>query len=380
MTSIHALEALCARAANDDDVELVVDLSNVCRSLLISDSSPEVSWERLLVALDAWNRWEFGFERPTVRLVADESLSSLLLPDDRRALRDAISDGYAEQHAYADPRILDLAEAQVCAVLSNDQFVGHRRDRPWLDGNARQFVKIVPGPSGFELSLEPLSPRSSYSVSQAEELDEMKDRRIDLRKQRGTRLLESMYRCDNRECQRRAFMADHATMPPKRGDEGAAVCPSCEAPLTNLGSRVDVAIAKLLPIKGGNDARLPIQRGDALSIGRKSAQVSLSSVLEASALPRISREHVELTFDGSSLFVVDRGSTNGTTWERWNPEVRRRDPAISLRPGARHRLGPRDRLVLGGVLAIERSGRRYPFDLGAASISVEPSSPSTVLE
>lgn len=194
--------------------ELVVDVANVCRNRTLGHPNDVARWDRLLAVLDAWNRWELGFERPIVRLLVDASLRSVLSPDDRRDLRRAEADGFAEALDYADPRILDLAEAHDCSVLTNDQFVGHRRERHWLDGNDDRFVQFEGRDGQVVLWLAQLTKRTSYSVSRAEETDELKSRRIDVPRRRGTHLLDSVYRCDNPGCLRRAFAPEGAVPPP----------------------------------------------------------------------------------------------------------------------------------------------------------------------
>jgi hypothetical protein len=368
-----------AEPAGDGSPELVVDVANVCRNRTLGHSGDAARWDRLLAVLDAWNRWEYGFSRPVVRLVADTSLRSVLSSDDARELRRAEADGFAQVLDYADPVILDLAEAYDCSVLTNDQFVGHRRERPWLDGNDDRFVQFEGRDGDVVLWLAQLTKRTSYSVSRAEETDELKARRIDLARQRGTHLLSAVYRCDNPACLRRALAPDGAMPPPAHGPGGEAVCTTCEQALTRVGDLRDTAVIKLVSSSGGEPVRLPLTAGGSVLIGRVSDDLSLKALLAPAELRKISREHASIAFDGRAVVITDHGSTNGTEYERWDRTVKSRSEGRRLAPQASQEVGPRDRAVLGGVLALERSGRRFPFDLAKPATAPPPVAGPTIL-
>lgn len=377
----HGLESLC-EPAQGLAPELIIDVSNVCRNRGLGESGETATWGRLLAVLDEWNRWEYGFERPVVRLVADESLRRALSPEDRQALKRAEADGYAEVLAYADPVILDLAERHGCAVLSNDQFVGHRRERPWLDGNADRFIQADGNGHQVELRLVQLSLRSDYSVSRAEEGDELKARHIDLKRGIGADLLEWVYRCDNRDCGRQAFAIEGAVTPPERAPDGSAACPGCGRPLTRVGTYVDTAIVKLTPVRSDADPiRIPVAHGASVLIGRTSPAFSLKVLLPADEFSRISRDHADVSFNGHCIALTDHGSSNGTSIERWLRAEKAYGDPERLVPNVTVHMRSRDRAVLGGVLILERSGRRFPFDLGAPVVASDHSSvPATVAQ
>src|SRR5262249_52969756 len=133
--------------------------------------------------------------------------------------------------------------------------------------------------NGVVLELVEMSRRTDYSVSRAEERDELKARGIDERRGRGVDLLDAVYRCDNAECPRRALLPHREKTPPKRGPGGEAICPGCGKPLTRVGSRVDTALLKL---SGGADApsvRVPLEEGAELTIGRGSVALPLDGLL-----------------------------------------------------------------------------------------------------
>jgi hypothetical protein len=369
--TFQALEELTEPAGNAPP-ELVIDVANVCRNPSLVESEGVARWDRLLAIVDAWNRWEYGFDRPVVQLIADSSLLSALPPDDRRLLRTAETDGYAHILEYADPTILDLAEQHDCSVLTNDQFVGHRRERPWLDGNDDRFVQFDGANGELQLRLAVLSQRTSYSMSRAEERDELKSRHIDPSRHHESHLLNSVYRCDDLDCLRRSFAPEGAIPPPARGRSGGAVCTSCGNALTLVGTRRDTAVIKLSAEDGRDPVRVPLPADNKLVIGRASPDLSLKSVLVPAQLKRISRSHAALSFGQGRVFVEDLGSSNGSTFEAWDREGKRWAPGVPLGVDSPRQLGPRDRITLGGVLSVERSGRRYPFDLGNPERSGQP--------
>lgn len=366
--------------ASNGPVELVVDLANVCRSEDIPPSG-KPSWARLETLAESWSRWPSAYPNPRVKLIADSSLRGDLSPSDKRLLRDAENEGWAEVHDYADPVILDYGEEFSCLVLSRDQFVGFRRERPWIEESPDQFITWVEADGRADLRRAEWRARTDYSVSRAAERDELKALRIDPSSERGSALLRNVYRCDNPGCMRRAFGASDAEVAPTpTSQNGSPVCQNqlCRQPLTVVGRRAETAIVKLAATSDAPHwERIPLSKGTSLVIGRASEDISLKDIVSDADRRRISRTHLKVAFDGHRVFVADLGSSNGSEFRRWDRADRRHRHAERLRNGEPEELGPRDRVILGGVLLVERSGRRFPFDLAPTHTEGETSGPVT---
>ncbi|MFD5251832.1 hypothetical protein ACFWM5_03195 [Streptomyces bobili] len=57
-----------------------------------------------------------------------------------RRLRGWVADGLVEEVDDADERVLELARKTSLPVITGDQYVDHRLEHPWIQGNAWQFL------------------------------------------------------------------------------------------------------------------------------------------------------------------------------------------------------------------------------------------------
>ena len=89
----------------------------------------------------------------------------------------------------------------------------------------------------------------------------------------------------------------------------------------------------------------------------------MTEVLTEPDLARISRSHAKISFDGVRLNFEDLGSSNGSTIAIWDPNNLRLSNNQRISDNQKVVIQPRDLIVLAGVLEIQRSGRRFPFDL-----------------
>ena len=176
-------------------------------------------------------------------------------------------------------------------------------------------------------------------------------------------LLQSLFRCDNPKCIRRAVLPDGAISTPERGSGDRAICPGCREPLTRVGEASKTVVLKLTNIKSRKDLRLPLEVGKAFVLGRIESDISLAEVLTEPDLSRISRTHAKIGFDGDRLYFEDLGSSNGSTIALWDPSNLRLSNNQNISANQKVVIQPRDLIVLAGVLEIQRSGRRFPFDL-----------------
>ena len=362
--------------ATDSELELVVDLSNICRNSSLDSSGEVAKWDRIVRVLEVWNSKFPQFKTPKTRMVADNNLKHKLVGDDLLQFKEAVKLGIVIEAEKADPVLLDLAESSDCLILSNDNYVGYQAERPWIhDPHQKRFIQISVLRSEIMLNEVTHLERTGFSKSRAEESDRLKNHRIDLKRDAKSELLQSLFRCDNPKCIRRAVLPDGAISTPERGSGDSAICPGCREPLTRVGEASKTVVLKLTNIRSRKDLRLPLEVGREFVLGRIESDISLAEVLTESDLSRISRTHAKIGFDGDRLCFEDLGSSNGSTIAHWDTSNLRLSNNQNISANQKVVIQPRDLIVLAGVLEIQRSGRRFPFDLAQPS-----SNPNTISE
>ena len=297
-------------------------------------------------------------------MVADKNLRFKLAGEDLLQFKEAVRLEIAVEAEKADPVLLDLAESSNCLILSNDNYVGYQAERPWIhDSRQKRFVQISVSNAEIKLNEVTHLERTGFSKSRAEEADRLKDRRIDLKRDANSELLRSVFRCDNPKCLRRAILPEGAISTPERGTGDSAICPGCREPLTRIGEASRTVVIKLTNVQSRKDLRLPLEIGRELVLGRVERDISLAEVLKEADLARISRTHAKIGFDGNRLYFEDLGSSNGSTIAFWDPSQHRLLDNLRIPENQKFVIQPRDLIVLANVLEIQRSGRRFPFDL-----------------
>ena len=362
--------------ASDSELELVVDLSNICRNSSLDSSGEVANWDRIVRVLEVWNSKFPQFKKPKTRMVADRNLKHKLVGVDLLQFKEAVKLGIVIEAEKADPVLLDLAESSGCLILSNDNYVGYQAERPWIhDPHQKRFIQIATSRSEIILNEVTHVERTGFSKSRAEESDRLKNHRIDLKRDAKSELLQSLFRCDNPKCIRRAVLPDGAISTPERGSGNSAICPGCREPLTRVGEASKTLVLKLTSVKSRKELRFPLKVGQKMILGRIESDISLAEVLTESDLSRISRTHAKIGFDGDRLYFEDLGSSNGSTIAHWDPSNLRLSNNQNISANKKVVIQPRDLIVLAGVLEIQRSGRRFPFDLAQPS-----SNPNTIRE
>ena len=357
------LDELC-EPFTSTSLELAIDLSCVCRDKNLDSLGDIARWDRLIRVLETWNSTFEGFEKPKVKMVADKNLRFKFSKSDKTLFERALKDNYIVEAEKADPVLLDLVEKFNCLVLSNDNYVAYHRERPWLTSSDRKrFIQWRMNESKIELELLSLRERTGFSQSRAEEKDQLKNFHIDPDKDSSSVFLQSLFRCENSTCIRRQLLPEGALSFPERGDSDTAVCPSCRVALTLVGDAKRIVVLKITGIKSGKSLRIPLEANRELTIGRASSGVSLSEILDEKDNARISRSHLKVGFNGDYLYIVDLNSSNGSMISTWDSSQRKLSVQSKVEPGKNIKLKPRDLVVLSGVLEIQRSGRRFPFDL-----------------
>jgi len=349
---------------NNRGLELVVDLSNICRNTKLDSTGDIARWDRVIRVMEKWNIWSSGLERPVTLFVADSNLRYKFARDDLQLFKDALRDGFVIENDKADPLILDYAESHNCMVLSNDQFLSYRRGRPWMTGDTTHFVSLEMQDKDIVLNVCTLEEHTDFSKSRAEEKDALKNNHIGSINSAESSVLKSLYKCVNQKCLRRAFLPDDAPSMPAIDRRGDTVCPGCGNALEVVGPINGTVIIRISKIGSASEPlRVPIGKDQSVTMGRSGQDVALTQILNDVELQRISRDHLAIVFDGSKVLIADRGSTNGSNFHTWDNKNSKLGPPIKMGVGERFVLRPRDEVTLAGIINVKRSGRRFPFDL-----------------
>ena len=368
----------CEPALRLQDLELIIDLSNVCREISFDGVKGVARWDRLIRVLMTWNSTFKNFEKPKIKLVQDNNLRFMFSEADKTHLRNAEKNGFIIEQDKADPAILDLAEKSDAFVLSNDNYVAYHRGRPWITSTERErFVKMMFTNGELQLRLGIIASKKDFTMSKMEEIDSLKDNRIDPNNEKNSVFFESSYRCENRDCIRRQVIPDGAYHLPAKGQNGEVVCSGCRLPMSRLGSSKPAAIIKIRSRLNGNVIRFPIERGQSLVIGRSNSDVSLSEVVNESDLSRISRSHLKIEYTDTKILITDLSSSNGSVFFAGNHDENYPSREQIMNANEKTSLGTHDVVVVAGILELSRSGRRFSFDLALPKIERRPEDSET---
>ncbi len=361
---------------SDGHVDLVVDVSTVCRDNMLAprDLATKGSWARLEAVLQAWARSNPAAQnKPIVlKLIADASLRHCLTQGDLKSAERAEDDGFLEFVPYADPRVVELAlSAESCALLSRDRLISYdfempeslrRRHWKWWynrDDGAVAHFNLMSVPSG------------AYS-------EQMRGEDIDKYGWRDS--FEEVDRywlsCPNANCGlhgsvdvRPNFYDVEAWY--NRHGSVVCFCPNCQTPLEpnepTSNSRV-VVLEAADSVDTGDIRYLLRPDSPTIVIGRRQPR-GISTLLNPGDRDRLSREHLTVQIDDTGLLVTDNGSKNGSCVIAEAPDVAPRgrswlaDPANGkpLRPYTPERLGYGSVVVLAGVLIFRESRVEKPY-------------------
>lgn len=357
--------------------DAVIDVSNVCWSPRLPPLGRRTPvWRRLELVLTAWR--ELHGRHAEFVLVADESLVRAL--DEVSEYRRLRENGELATRRVADWLILEQARDRGLHVITRDHYVDHRIRHPWIESTPEKFHcwSTVDG----RVRIEPLDivPLSAQEISAAIEDKDLKRIRLDSRNPRHRRILGIRWKCGNQLCVEAAQWQDQLLVWPLVTDSGMALCPSCKRPLTELGPR-DRLNEVVVESRGSGEEimRFPVEANSQVLVGRGTAAKGVNLALYHgsfdSALTKVSRKHLLMRMEepqpGSRrMVVIDLGSRNGTKVERWTGMAFQQPKALS--PGQEVILGYRDRLILGGVVTLRLSGKRY--------VSADWSGPSAPLD
>ncbi|MGW0942349.1 FHA domain-containing protein [Streptomyces sp. NPDC002623] len=355
-------------AASAERADYLVELSNVVRQTSIGPRGPR-SLRRLGLVLRALMELT-GDPDVSVYLVADTSLlgghREFGDPDEVRRLRRWVAEGLVEEVGDADERILELARMTGTRVVTGDQYVDHRGEHPWIQGNTWQFLRPEPRPDQ-RVALVPMDMgvRTEAEISRRMELSALKKQGL-LGPSRTplTDVIMRAWSCPEPRCTLYDLhRGDRVLLPRIR--RGVPTCELHGTPLTDVGVRPAGAQLKVV-IDGGCVARYTLDEGSEAYVGRLPGPegIALHSLLSPEIAARVSRRHVAVSARGGTVLCRDV-SSYGT---RMRHAGRRGGPGPweKLPPGADRPFRPGDELELAPGVVLTRSGRRFPAELADA--------------
>lgn len=338
------------------DVDLVVDLSNVCRDEPLGGAG--ASWERYVRVIDAWVEWQG--RRPRGLAIADTSLIGMLSPADEAALRETEAAGTTRVvEGDADVDILDFARRSRACVLSKDRFLGHRGDHPWIQSSRDRFVAWNVSGGDVQLFFRDMGHASPFAVSKGQEADLFKARGIDLLRDRDRSLLDHFFRCENPSCTVARRFPNYLEEPPllRHGDPE---CPGCGLSLTDLGARPS-PVQFVIDLDGVELQRPTLEPGTDVVLGRATLEAAARRAA-GRRLNRLSREHVRLAVAAEGdVLATDLGSANGTCLMRWDHDLGGWARPVVMAPHDARPLRRRDSLRLPDGVTVRRSGQEFPL-------------------
>jgi hypothetical protein len=352
------------------DAPVVIDAANVAASEQLPGCG-KFCWDRIDAIRRAWKDQVDADAR--FILVMDTGPSNQLGPTCKRNYRRERDAGAIIEVEFGDPEILRTAEENDAAVITADFYKDARREHPWIDGNHSQFFTWeVRGGTIHIVSRDMLVP-SDFSKTRAEEQAELKGLGADIKKPAVEKALRQAYRCDTASCWLHQYDPGHYTGVPNLRDPNRPRCGVCGQLLTALGETPRLVQLKFSDVERTKLERRTLVPGTSLVIGRDTDDELVSKVLDRD-LGLVSREHARIDWDGSTLWITDLGSKNGTTLRRWAGKARGFDNEVSVNGNVS--LQPRDEIRLAGVLLITRSARTFTLQadtiLGRPNASDQP--------
>jgi hypothetical protein len=245
-------------------------------------------------------------------------------------------------------------------IATHDYLDDFRRQYPEIETASGRSVAWDSDDQGLPLPYtRDFGSRTHRRMSRKEEEGELAERRI-RRRTVEDRAVGFYYRCVDRSCFVAQLWPDRLEELPRYDDSiDGFVCPSCGEPLIQ-GERRAPAVAVLVMLDGAERARLLLEEGPGLDIGRADAKgcIGLERLVQDDRVAAVSRRHVHLDLVGTHVTVTDLNSKNGTHLHR--RLAAHEEQSRRLSPSAPTGWALRDIVVLPSGLVLERSGRRHP--------------------
>ncbi|MFF9689415.1 FHA domain-containing protein [Streptomyces sp. NPDC014623] len=356
-------------AASAERADYLVELSNVVRDTSSAGGRGPRSLRRLGLVLRALMELT-GDPDVSVYLVADTSLLGGHREFGDRAevrrLRGWVADGLAEEVDDADERVLELARMTSLPVITGDQYVDHRLEHPWIQGNTWQFLRPEARPDGsVALVAMDMGVRSAAEISRRMELSALKKQGL-LGPSRTplAEVIMRTWRCPELRCTIYDIRKGERILLP-RMRRGVPTCELHGTPLVDEGPRLGTTQLKAV-IDGTCVARYTLDEGSEAYVGRLPGQVgiALHSLLPPQIAQQVSRRHVAVSARSGAVLVRDI-STYGTRMRRAGKQGAF-GPWEKLPPQTDRPFRPGDEVELSSGVVLTRSGRRFPAELADA--------------
>lgn len=282
------------------NLTVIIDLSPIVRHEESND------WRNVEQVVEAWRKQK----DPSAVFygVADNSLWYKMDDYGQRQLNDWQKRGRARSLPWADPAIIELAEANPDAtVITSDLFRDHRRNYPWLQGSTR-FVKAVIDGSGVTFRQLDFSPVPDHVVSMTSEDTALKPKGMTTPEARQALLHE--WACMNPGC---IWGSAPVIDDDPAYADGQVCCPECGRPARKAGARENTR--EIVVLLGGAEAdRIPVAEGTSLIVGREKGRdrYDVRRILDDKRSRAVSREHLRLANKSGRLYIEELGSRNGT--------------------------------------------------------------------
>ncbi|MFC9031023.1 FHA domain-containing protein [Streptomyces arboris] len=356
-------------AASAERADYLVELSNVVRDTSSIGGHGPRSLRRLGLVL-----------RALMELTRDPDVSVYLVADisllgghrefgdqaEVRRLRGWVADGLVEEVDDADERVLELARMTSLPVITGDQYVDHRLEHPWIQGNTWQFLRPDTRPDGsVALVAMDMGVRSAAEISRRMELSALKKQGL-LGPSRTplTEVIMRSWRCPELRCTLYDIRRGERILLP-RMRRGVPTCELHGTPLVDEGPRLGTTQLKAV-IDGTCVARYTLDEGSEAHVGRLPGQVgiALHSLLPPQVAQQVSRRHVAVSARSGAVLIRDI-STYGTRMRRAGKQGAF-GPWEKLPPNTDRPFRPGDEVELAPGVVLTRSGRRFPAELADA--------------
>jgi FHA domain len=341
---------------------LLVDLSNICRDESVSGKRDTAAWsafERLVKAIR-----QFNIEFTKAHLIADASLVHLLDAHGRAEFRRLERSGGLEVSHLADEPLMAYAftpgtEFFGALIASMDGFADFRRRYPQIQGSKDRFIgwRAEVG-GGLTAYYRDMGTAGHNTMSRKEERGELKARRI-RRQDVQQRAEDSYFACTKNSCLVHRLWPDHLRELPLYDDrQDTFRCRKCRSELKRVGARPE-SVQLIVFVNGVEQARILLQRGETLELGRVDAEecIGLRRLISKDEVSAISRRHVEFAWRSRYPEVRDLGSKNGTRLQGPRSGGAKSLAANQWTPFRRGEI-----IILPDSISIELSGRRVAFE------------------
>jgi ribosomal protein S28E/S33 len=366
------------------DFDYIVDLSNVCRSRVLG-APPNGASLRCLHLLEKTITKSLNGRAPVLQYVADTSLWGLLeVTDGKRVVKEWKQRKHRVlfEDNVADGIILKLASTNGTKVITSDFYRDHRRPHPWLQNNSEDFFEWKLQGNEIVLITRTLEALSEYEISHHEERKEIAYSKLDPSSRPDREILETLYQCENMKCDLRKSSPSYLPLPPIKDRRVNEVlnCPECKKPVRRVGFVGQVAQLKFKILETGSSGRITFQIDQNVVVGRNDILRALSEVNEddRKVCELVSGNHLQVLVSSGGVKVADSNSTNGSTISRINQDGVYGAPTALTNSTVGFNHG--DKIYLGGVVEITRSGRRFGYENLSSSQSDQPALKTQVRE